>query len=226
MEVKAYGRVEVKALDDQQGTYDAIVSVFGNVDDYNDVVVKGAFTDSLAEWAAKGDPIPVVYSHGWMEPPIGKTLSIEESDEGLVTHNQLYVDQPRAAEVYNALKDRTITNHSFAYDVIDSEDEESETAEGATVCVRQLKALDLIEHGPCLRGVNTATDTLAVKGPVGVLITAELKRVFERIDELAAGLAALKAAPATAEAEAAPVESALSRELRSLELDSFDLLAS
>ena len=48
-----------KALSDQEGTFEAIVAVFNNIDRYGDKIIPGAFADSLAEWQAKGRPIPV-----------------------------------------------------------------------------------------------------------------------------------------------------------------------
>lgn len=52
----------------REGEYRALVSVFGTVDAYGDVVLPGAFADTLAEWKSAGDPIPVYWSTDSMTP--------------------------------------------------------------------------------------------------------------------------------------------------------------
>ena len=48
-------RVKVTGEDDgQAGEFTALVSVFGNVDSYGDVVQPGAFERTLKEWSASG----------------------------------------------------------------------------------------------------------------------------------------------------------------------------
>src|SRR4051794_34202657 len=92
--------VEVKADVSQEaedGTFEAIVSVFGNVDSYGDRVMPGAFTDSLAEWEAKGAPIPVLWSHLSQDPDyhIGWVEKAEERPEGLWVRARLDLDGPK-----------------------------------------------------------------------------------------------------------------------------------
>jgi Caudovirus prohead serine protease len=64
---KSYPVASFKPLDDDEagGTFEAIVSVFGNVDLVGDRVVKGAFKSSLKRWRESDDPIPVIWSHQW-----------------------------------------------------------------------------------------------------------------------------------------------------------------
>lgn len=50
---------ELKALDDD-GHFEGIASVYGNVDSYRDVVVAGAFTKTLAE---RGSRVPILAEH-------------------------------------------------------------------------------------------------------------------------------------------------------------------
>src|SRR5687768_7585432 len=84
--------VHFKALEPEEGEpanplkgeYEAIVSVFNNVDRYGEKVLEGAFEEDLANWAAKGDPIPSIWSHQWDNPlaHLGKVLAIEELKAG------------------------------------------------------------------------------------------------------------------------------------------------
>jgi hypothetical protein len=84
------------------------VSVFGNKDSYGDVVMPGAFADSLAAWKASGNPIPVYYSHRMDDPDfnIGYVLDAEETDKGLQVHAKLDLDDDakKAKQVYRLLK--------------------------------------------------------------------------------------------------------------------------
>lgn len=149
-----------------EGVFEAIVSAFGNVDSYGDVVLPGAFTETLAEWAAKGDPIPVLWSHNSQDPDyhIGYVLDAEERDEGLWVRAQLDPDdltdpKSKTAKIYRLLKGRRVTQFSFAFDVLDAGWGERDDAD-----VYELRKLKLYEVGPCLIGVNQATDLLDIKG--------------------------------------------------------------
>jgi HK97 family phage prohead protease len=160
---KSFPITGFKALDAAQGQFEAIVSVFGNVDLGGDRVVKGAFTKSLAEWQAKqanGRPIPVIFSHQWenLDAHIGEVLAAEERDEGLYVKAQLEMDEPFAARVFKKLQKGTIAEFSFAYDVRDSKRQNG---------ANELLDLDLIEVGPTLKGMNPATDLLGVKARDG-----------------------------------------------------------
>jgi Escherichia/Staphylococcus phage prohead protease len=169
MEIKSFPVTSVKSVDgdDPAGTFEAVVSVFGNVDGYGDRVEPGAFADSLA----KGLPA-VVWSHRWDEPPIGAALEATETDEGLLVKSQLFIDaNVRAREVHAAMSNLggdgrpPLREFSFAYDVLEAawitEKGEDDDAERE---IYSLKRLDLIEVGPCLKGVNPETRLVGVKG--------------------------------------------------------------
>lgn len=155
--------VETAAEEDTGGTagvFEAIVSVFGNVDSYGDRVIEGAFAKSLEEWDAKGAPVPVYWSHRMDEPEfnIGYVLEAEERPEGLWVKAQLDLESPRAAYVHRLMQQKRVTQFSFAYDIVDHE---VVTEDGNEVW--NLKELSLYEVGPCGVGVNQATELLTVK---------------------------------------------------------------
>lgn len=164
-------RVVAKAEPEGQpdtGTFDAVVSVFGNVDTYGDVVDKGAFTDTLKAWAAAGQPIPVIWSHDWEDPfsHIGEVdaKDVTETDEGLtLTGARLDLSNPTAAQVYKLMKAGRVTQFSFAATTPDEPGAWSLTEGEDGRVVQHLSKLDLIEVGPCLRGVNSATRLVSVK---------------------------------------------------------------
>lgn len=172
VKVKAVG--EDDALD--EGVFEAIVSVFGNVDSYGDRVMKGAFSDTLAEWKASGDPIPVYWSHRMDDPDynIGHVLEAKETDEGLWVKAQMDLEGPKAQQVYRLLKGRRVTQFSFAYDV--DEYRVVKTAEDAE-SVWELTKLKLYEVGPTPIGANQETELLSVKSAAhhATHLAAEIK---------------------------------------------------
>lgn len=158
MKTKTY-RARVKAIGDT-GEFEAVVSVFGNVDYANDRVVKGAFADSLKAWRESGDPIPVVFSHQWdnLDAHVGQVdpSAAVETDDGLQVKGVLDIDDdPAAAKVHRLLKTRRIREFSFAYDVVS----EAKASDGAN----DLQAIDIIELGPTLKGMNPATQLIGAK---------------------------------------------------------------
>jgi len=193
---KAFRLAEFKAAADGEvaGTFEALVSVFGNVDLEGERVVSGAFTKSLDKWRASGDPIPVVWNHAWDNPDahIGYVDPADamETPDGLLVSGVLDVGKPFAGQVYDLLKARRVREFSFSYDVTQSQ---SKAANGAT----ELTELDLIELGPTLKGMNPATELLAVKAGARNA-SADLK-MLQQLHDTAVALGALCADPAAAD---------------------------
>ncbi|MEU1506437.1 HK97 family phage prohead protease [Kitasatospora sp. NPDC005748] len=150
-----------------EGQFTALVSVFGNTDSVGDVVQPGAFTNTLADWAAKGDPIPVIWSHDWGDPfsHVGIVMTATETADGLEVTGQIEdIDtNPKSAQVYRLLKGRRVTQFSFAYDVIEGAWVEGTDSENSRYGYYELRELKLYEVGPCLVGANQETELLAAK---------------------------------------------------------------
>ncbi|MFJ9113012.1 HK97 family phage prohead protease [Streptomyces sp. NPDC102283] len=162
--VKAAGPADGLA----EGQFVALVSVFGNEDSVGDVVRAGAFTDTLAEWGAKGDPIPVIWAHKWGDPfaHVGRVIKAVETLEGLEVTGQIDDltgddENPTAKQVYRLLKGRRVTQFSFAYDEIKSAWVRDDNHRWGGYW--ELQQLKLHEVGPCLVGANQETELLAAK---------------------------------------------------------------
>lgn len=154
--------------------FEAIVSVFDNVDLGGDIVRQGAFKDTIAAWKQSGDPIPVLWSHRTDAPEynIGGVVDIDELGPGdaripewanswVKEHGGLWVKaalddahSPTAAQVWNLLRKRRVTQFSFAYDVID---------ERAGRDGNELHKLWLYEVGPTPLGMNPLTELIGAK---------------------------------------------------------------
>lgn len=46
--------VALKSAPSEEGQFEALVAVFNNIDSYGDVILKGAFADTLTEWGESG----------------------------------------------------------------------------------------------------------------------------------------------------------------------------
>ncbi|AYQ98231.1 capsid maturation protease [Mycobacterium phage Chewbacca] len=153
-----------------EGQFTAYASVFGNVDSYGDVVVKGAFVDDLARWEKSGNPIPVLFGHNMGDPDynIGHVVDAKEDDTGLLVTVQLDLENPKAKQVYRLLKGRRINQMSFAYDVIEGgpasrPKDGSDPEKPETEHYFELRQLKLYEVSVVTIGANQETEILAVK---------------------------------------------------------------
>lgn len=159
LEVKSY-RAEFKAATEgSKGIVTALVSVFNNIDLGGDRMLPGSFTKTIQDWQAKGDPLPVIWSHEWDDPQahIGfvDPADLKETAQGLEVKMQFDLDRPFAEQVFHLQKTRRVTQFSFGYYVTDSD----LVTEGDNI-VRNIKSVDLFEVGPTLLGMNPATQLL------------------------------------------------------------------
>ena len=179
--IKTYEIASFKALDDEgPGKFQAVVSVFGNVDLQGDRVMPGAFKNTLKAKRASGDPIPVIWSHdwlnpdahiGWVDPEDAVEITGDEkaggAKGGLLVKGTIEVHKPFAAQVFDLLKSRRVKEWSFSYDIV----HEDKASDGAN----ELKDLDLHEVGPCLKGANPETYTVSAKSA----LESELKEAYD-----------------------------------------------
>lgn len=159
LEVKSY-RAEFKAATEgSKGIVTALVSVFNNIDLGGDRMLPGSFTKTIQDWQAKGDPLPVIWSHEWDDPQahVGfvDPADMKETAQGLEVKMQFDLDRPFAEQVFHLQKTRRVTQFSFGYYVTDSQ-----VVKEGPDSVREIKSVDLFEVGPTLLGMNPATQLL------------------------------------------------------------------
>ena len=159
MEIKYLDRpFEVKGIDDE-GVFTGYVSVFGNVDNGGDVVVQGAFTETLAAWKTKGVLPPVLWQHRTGEV-LGPFLEMREDSVGLCVKGKLlHNDIPRAKEARALLLAKAINGMSIGYV---SRDDSYDRVTG----VRTLKRVDLYEGSIVTFPMNTSAGVSDVKGDI------------------------------------------------------------
>lgn len=136
--------IEIRTKDfidrSEEGVISGYASVFGNVDSYGDIVVKGAFSKFLSELERTGKKISVYYGHNMEDPRanIGVVTELEEQDHGLWFKAQLDLSGDTYGRiVYEQLKDGRLDSMSFGYSIVDA----APTGEGYEL--RELKLFEV-----------------------------------------------------------------------------------
>jgi HK97 family phage prohead protease len=138
------------------GEFEGHGSVFNVVDTYNEVVAPGAFTASLADRAAKGRPLPVLWQHN-AAMPIGVYTEVSEDSKGLRVKGRLLVDDVvLAREAYALLKAEAVSGLSIGYWVRESSLDQK-------TGIRTLAKLDLEEVSLVTFPANDSARVDAVK---------------------------------------------------------------
>lgn len=161
MDFKTF-RAEFKATTvGDKGIVTAVVAVFNNVDFGNDRILPGAFDKTIADWQAKGDPVPVIWSHNWDNPEFyaGQVdpADLVATETGLQVKMYFDLNRPTSEQIFHLLKTRRVTQFSFGYFTDDTE-----MVKEGPVNVRNIKSLQLFEVGPTLLGMNPDTQLLEV----------------------------------------------------------------
>jgi len=109
-------RCSIKAAKDNPRVFEGYASVFGNVDAHGDIVLPGAFTNTLA---SRERPVRMRWNH--YGPVIGKWTEIKEDDRGLYVSGELTPNHSVASDVAASLSHGAIDGLSIGYRVLDSE---------------------------------------------------------------------------------------------------------
>lgn len=110
-------------------------------DSYGDIVIKGAFTDTLKKRKASGHPFPLCFNHDF-DQIIGAVFEAYEDDYGLKIRAS-FLNTPAAQEKRELVKEGIVWQFSFAYSVLGSEaPTEEEKKQGI---FQKLTKLDLYE---------------------------------------------------------------------------------
>ena len=145
---------ELKASGDT-GTFEGYGSIFNITDRGGDIVVPGAFTETLAAQKAAGRLPAMLWQHRQAEP-IGVYTSMEEDAVGLKVKGQLALMTARGADAYELMKMGALSGMSIGYR---SRDDSYDRVTG----VRSLKKVDLVELSLVTFPMNDASRVSAVK---------------------------------------------------------------
>jgi HK97 family phage prohead protease len=143
--------LEAKELADT-GSFEGLVSVYGNVDLGGDVVEAGAFKEIVK---TRDGMLRVLYGHDTRQP-IGKAI-VTDTHIGLALKGQLNLRVGRARDAYELMKDGTLDGLSIGFDILPG---------GASIDdqgIRHLSALKLWEGSLVTFGMNPAALVSGVK---------------------------------------------------------------
>lgn len=146
---------DYKAIDDGPvGRFSGYGAVFGNVDAYQERILPGAFTQTLAEATRHGRMPAMLWQHNPTQP-IGVWRTMREDARGLYVEGEL-ADTQLAREAYSLMKLGALSGLSIGFSVTDERINKDDS-------VRELLAVNLWEVSPVTFPANGAARVEAVK---------------------------------------------------------------
>lgn len=138
---KLYKSFELKSVSDN-GEVEGYASTWTTEpDSYGDIVIKGAFTETLEKKAQTGHPFPLCFNHD-LDQIIGAVKEIEEDDFGLRIKAS-FLSSALAQEKRELVKEGIVWQFSFAYNILESETPTEEEKKAGIL--QKLTKLDLFE---------------------------------------------------------------------------------
>ena len=94
-------KFNLESSDENTGEFSGYAAVFGNLDDGNDIIEKGAFAKTIA---ADLDRIKILALHNSSWLPVGKPLELREDEHGLFIWGKIS-DTSMGRDVMTLLRD-------------------------------------------------------------------------------------------------------------------------
>lgn len=111
-EVRSFA-LQIKATG-EDGTVEGYGSVFGVRDNYDDVIAKGAFVQSLKDHKASGTMPAMLWQHD-ADKPIGVWTEMVEDEKGLRIKGQLAMETVKGKEAHALLKMGALNGLSIGF---------------------------------------------------------------------------------------------------------------
>ena len=165
---------EVKAVREDSNLFiEGYASVFSVVDSYNDIVVKGAFTNTLINDAKR---VKFCWQHN-MDDVIGKIIDMHEDDRGLWFKAKIS-NTSKGKDVAILVEDNALDEVSFAYRTKKYlMDEETD--------IRKLLEVELIEISLVTRAANPqAVITGTEKKSEEEKLAEAVETIFSKVENL------------------------------------------
>lgn len=148
--------IKLDAADGDVATFSGYGSKFGNIDNGRDMVMPGAFKDSLG--MKKPGAVKMLWQHDPSQP-IGMWTSLEEDKNGLKVAGSLLLGLQKAREVYEMMKAGIVDGLSIGYRVT----KESYDTEKSGRAYRKIEKADLVEVSLVTFPMNPKATVTAVK---------------------------------------------------------------
>jgi HK97 family phage prohead protease len=162
-------RLEIKDIT-AEGSFEGILSPYGNVDQGGDVVEPGAYTKTLKE---RGSKVPLLWQHK-QDVPIGD-VALEDRKDGLWCKGQLLMDLPEAQKAYLLIKAKIVKGLSIGFETMKDSVEKG---------IRHLKEIKLYEGSIVTFPMNEMALITTVKQQRVATQKGDFNEEFEEIQTL------------------------------------------
>lgn len=157
----SFEETEIKFLGDgTQGIFEGYASVFGNVDSDGDIILAGAFKNTLQIQTRK---VAMFFNHRAWELPVGKWDALQEDTKGLFVRGQLTPGHSGASDLKAAMQHGTVEGMSVGFSV--TKDDYSLAANGGRI-FKNITALR--EISVCTFPANEQAGISAMKSIDGI----------------------------------------------------------
>lgn len=130
----------------ETGQVEGYGSIFGNTDSHNDIILPGAFQQSLSERKAQGRTLPMHVMHGFYGGdglPVGVWNNVQEDSKGLHMQGKISgINTDAGRLLYERVKDGALGGLSIGYSVPEGGSEKVSSPQGP---VRHIKQVNLHE---------------------------------------------------------------------------------
>lgn len=163
---------EIKSDDlEASGIFKGYASMFGGEpDSYGDVIMQGAYTDTLSKGGRNGYGVAMLWQHD-PSKPLGVWTRLEENKKGLQVEGQLAINTQLGKEAYELMKMGAVRGLSIGYQVNKDGFEIDDKKK-----IRKLKSVDLWEISPVTFPASTRAQITGVKA---ILENAKTERQLE-----------------------------------------------
>lgn len=149
LKTKSRMRLEIKEIT-AEGTFEGLLSPYGNVDQGADVVEPGAYAKTLKD---QGGTRPLLWQHK-SDVPIGQ-ITLDDRLDGLWCKGQLLMQLPEAQKAYLLIKARIVKGLSIGFEAI---------KDSVEAGIRHLKEIKLYEGSIVTFPMNEMALITSVKG--------------------------------------------------------------
>ncbi|AUU92111.1 TPA: HK97 family phage prohead protease [Kluyvera intermedia] len=157
----SFDETEIKFTGDgNQGIFEGYASVFGNVDSDGDIILPGAYKNTLTNRTRK---VAMFFNHRAWELPVGKWDAFQEDSKGLFVRGQLTPGHSGASDLKAAMEHGTVEGMSVGFAV--NKDDYALSPGGGRI---YKNISDLREISVCTFPANELANVSAMKSIDGI----------------------------------------------------------
>ena len=146
------------------------LSTFGNVDSHNDIIEKGAFTQSLNE---NRNRIFFLNQHNFSQPH-GKFAVLREDSKGLYFESEPLIKTTYSDDAIKLYEAGIMTEHSIGFVTLNSIDEVVDSKQ-----IRKIKEVKLYEGSNVTIGANSSAQFMGLKNMTVKDLDEKIKKIIK-----------------------------------------------